>query len=814
MKILKVGASAIITIALIYSLNRGWNFGTPIPPLGKFLDPFHGFWQNAEKAKVNDVALSIPGLKGEVKVIYDSLLIPHIFATNDEDLYLAQGYITAQHRLWQMEFQCLAAAGRLSEVVGKAALDLDRGQRRAGMAYGAANNLKDIDNDPVALSVANAYTSGVNAYIESLSYEDYPIEYKLLDYAPEVWTNLKMAMVQMNFSQTLNAGEKDLQFTNALKLFGKQVFELLYPDREDVADPIVTNTGKWTFKPETLDSVPLAIPDEYVQVNTPEEKPRGIGSNNWVLGGKKTATGSPLLSNDPHLALGIPSLWYMIHLNSPLVNTMGASTPGAPAVIIGFNDSIAWGVTNAQRDLVDWYKVQFKDDSRTEYLSDGKWIASKKVVEEIRIKGAPTFYDTVTYTRHGPVRFDETYRSENERKLYAYRWISHDGAKPMKAFYLLNRARNHRDYMEALNYHLAPAQNFVFGSVSGDIAMRIQGKYPLRRPGEGKFILDGTKTSSEWQKFIPFDQNVMIKNPETGFLFSANQYPADATYPYYIQTGSYFEAYRNRRIRQVLDTLIDATPRDMMALQNDNYNLQAKESLPFMLATMDSLAAVQLSAEEKAILVDLRKWDYYNSIESTSAIYYEEWWNDLYRSVWDEMTSSKVAMPLPSEFTTIKLMTERPDHSFFDVQATPEKETLQQLTVTSFKKAMAVVQEWKDKNPNKALDWSNYKDTYVQHLLRMEPLSFHARNGGNSGIVNASSHRNGPSWRMIVSLEKTGVKAWGIYPGGQSGNPGSRYFGNLMQAWENSQPPQLKFVKKEALAGSTLYTTTLKPADQ
>ncbi len=815
MKIIKVGLSAFVTIGLIYFLNNSWNFGSPIPPLGKFLDPFHGFWQNAENGSVTNSSLKLPGLNGEVSVIYDSLLIPHIFAANDEDLYFAQGYVTAQHRLWQMEFQCLAAAGRLSEVVGKAALDLDRGQRRAGMAFGAANNLKDIEEDPLLRSVANAYTAGVNAYIESLSYEDYPIEYKLLGYAPEAWTNLKMGMVLMNFSQTLNASDKDLQFTNALKLFGKEAFDLLYPDREDVRDPIVTNTGKWTFKPETLDSVPLAVPDEYIQVNVPEGKQRGIGSNNWVLGGKKTASGSPLLSDDLHLSLGIPSLWFMIHLNSPSVNTMGASTAGAPTVIIGFNDSIAWGVTNAQRDLVDWYKVQFKDDSKNEYLSDGKWIASRKVTEVINVKGEPTFYDTVTYTHHGPVRFDETYHSENERKLYAYRWISHDGAKPMKAFYLLNRGRNHRDYMAALDYHIVPAQNFVFASVSGDIAMRVQGKYPVRRKGEGKFVLDGTKTSSEWQKFIPFDQNVMIKNPETGFLFSANQYPVDTTYPYYIQTGSYWETYRNRRIRQVLDTLVDATPKDMMALQNDNYNLQAKESLPFMFAIMDSLVASNISTEEKAVLGDLKKWDYYNSIESVAAIYYEEWWNDLYQSVWDEMTSSKVAMSLPSEFTTIKLMTERPDHNFFDTQSTPEKETLQQLTIASFKKAITVIQEWKDKNPTKALDWSNYKDTYVQHLLRMEPLGFHARNGGNSGIVNASSHRNGPSVRLIVSLEKTGVKAWGIYPGGQSGNPGSPFYGNFIEPWEKAQPLPLKFVDHVAqLAASTFFTTTLTPASK
>jgi Protein related to penicillin acylase len=188
MKIVKIGITAIITIGLIYFLNRGWNFGTPIPPLGKFLDPFHGFWQNAESANVKDYTLEIPGLKEEVTIVYDSLLIPHIFANNDEDLYLAQGFITAQHRLWQMDIQSLSAAGRVSEVLGSATLDYDRGQRRQGMMFGAENNLKNIEEDPTLKAVADSYTKGVNAYIQSLSYEDFPIEYKLLTTNPSFGT--------------------------------------------------------------------------------------------------------------------------------------------------------------------------------------------------------------------------------------------------------------------------------------------------------------------------------------------------------------------------------------------------------------------------------------------------------------------------------------------------------------------------------------------------------------------------------------------------------------------------------------------------
>jgi penicillin amidase len=308
MKILKVGISALITLALIYGLNRSWNIGTSIPPLGKFLDPFHGFWHNAEKGDPANQELALSGLQDEVNVVYDSLLIPHIFAKNDGDLYLTQGYVTAQHRLWQMEFQVLAAAGRISEILGPAALDYDRGQRRLGMTFGADHNLKSLEKNPEVLQAVEKFTQGVNDYIDGLDYEDLPLEYKLLDYEPEHWSTYKLALVQMNFSLTLNSGEMDLQFTNALKLFGKETFDLLYPDHEQQEAPIVNNPNGWKFAPVTLDSVPLAIPDEYVTIKPEVKKVRGVGSNNWVVNGAKTATGSPILSNDPHLSLGVPSL--------------------------------------------------------------------------------------------------------------------------------------------------------------------------------------------------------------------------------------------------------------------------------------------------------------------------------------------------------------------------------------------------------------------------------------------------------------------------------------------------------------------------
>ena len=808
MRPLKISLSLLITIILVYTLNRGWNLGSPIPPLGKFLDPFHGFWQNATDQGTANKASSIPGLSDKVTIIYDSIGVPHIFATNDNDLYFTQGYVTANDRLWQMEFQTHAAAGRVSEIIGKAALDYDRRQRRLGMVTAAQNAIQSMESNPVSKAMVDSYSKGINAYISTLSYEDYPFEYKLLDYSPEPWSGIKCALLLKSMAQTLNMGEKDLEMTNALSLFGKDMIALLYPDREKVGDPIVDNAGNWKFKPAPMDSVPLALPKELVSLTPTEKSPPDVGSNNWAVSGSRTATGAPLLGNDPHLQLSLPSIWYIIHLNAPGVNTMGASLPGSPAVISGFNDSIAWGVTNAQRDLVDWYKIQFKDASKKEYLSDGAWKTATKVVERFAVKNGEPFYDTITYTHHGPVVFDESFHQESEAAHFAFRWIAHDPSEEIMTFYKLNRGKNHADYMAALDHYASPAQNFVFASVSGDIAMRIQGKYPVRRNLEGRFILDGTNTSTEWKAYIPNEQNVMYKNPARGFVSSANQYPVDSTYPYYVG-GMSFEAYRNRRINTVLSGLTKATVKDMMNLQNDNYNLKAAESLPVFISYLDK---AKLNDTEQKALDVLSAWDYFNNIDSEGASYYEAWWDELMPLIWDEMDSAHVAMRRPTTFNTIYLLKHHPSLSFFDVLSTPEKETAAEVVQKAFSKGVAAIEEWKKKKST-APAWGVFKDGFVGHLLRQEALSYHIIHGGNHDIVNAHSRTHGPSWRMVVSLEKSGLKAWGVYPGGQSGNPGSPYYNNMLEPWTKAQYFNMHFVQTQEQLSSVQYSVTqLSPA--
>ena len=804
MKTFKFIFSLLLTIALGYALNT--KLGSA-PPLGNFLSPFTGFWQNAKEANTPIAKnLTVEGINSAVSVTYDKHHFPHIFANNNHDLYFAQGYVTAKDRLWQMEFQTHAAAGRLSEIVGEKALDYDRTARRKGMVFAAENTLEAINKNPIILEVINAYTNGINAYINSLSAKELPFEYKLLGYQPEPWTNLKVALLLKYMANDLSFSERDLENTNALTLLGKETFDLLFPDMDTPLDPIVDKLGTWDFEPIIKDSIQSQEMAELITNElVPQPNPMN-GSNNWAVAGSKTATGNPMLSSDPHLGLNLPSLWYTVQLSSPDVHVMGATLPGSPNVIIGFNDSIAWGVTNAQRDLVDWYKITFKDSTHNEYLLDDHWEKTSKKIEEIKVAGGSTRYDTVLYTYFGPVMFDHAFHPTSEKKYYALRWIAHDPSLEALAFYELNRAKNHADYMAALDYYSAPAQNFAFASSHGDIAMRIQGKYPNKGFEEGKFLLDGSTTAHDWT-FIPFEHNIMYKNPERGFVASANQYPADSTYPYYI-TASNFESYRNRRINSQLREMDSITVNDLMALQNDNYNLKAAESLPYFLSVVDTLS---LNQGEKAALAILKNWDFYNQIESKGASYYEAWWDELYPLAWNSLENTEVTLPHPSDYNTIKLLKEHPNLHQFDNNKTPLIENAYSIITQSFKLMALKMQEMPDLE-----GWADYKNTYIKHLLRLDPFGrYNIPIGGNHNIVNATSSNHGPSWRMVVDLNPNGVKAYGVYPGGQSGNPGSSQYDDMINVWASGNYFDLNLMNQsDAEPENTLVLQILSPKEK
>ncbi|WP_426429741.1 penicillin acylase family protein [Winogradskyella sp. HB-48] len=803
MKFAKLIISFIFTVGIFFVLNT--KLGA-IPPIGKFLNPYSGIWQN-ETTEATSGNVYIPGLKGKVTVHYDAQLIPHVFAQNESDLYKAQGYLTAKHRLWQLEFQTFAAAGRLSEIIGEKALDYDRTERRRGMGYGSDQAIAYMEKyDKETLGYIQDYADGVNAYIKQLKPEDYPVEYKLLDYKPEAWTPKKTALLLMYMTKMLAGGDDDLEYTNALRLFGKENFDLLFPDFFDITDPVIPKEIDWTF----IDVPQTPLPESITVLDTIAEtisKPNpDNGSNNWAVSGTKSATGNPILANDPHLGLNLPSIWFVMQLSTPNHNAFGATIPGALSVISGFNQHIAWGETNATRDVIDWYKIEFNED-RTKYKYDGKWKDVSIRVEDIKIRGKENYIDTVLYTHHGPVVYDKNFKSDKELAGYAMKWIGHEGGNNQKTFIELNKAKNYDDYVKALQFWNAPAQNFVFASTEGDIALWIQGKFPNKWEGQGKFLMDGSKPENDWQSYIPQQFNAHTKNPERGFVSSANQHPVDENYPYFVFNDGY-ETYRNRVINDYFNSKEKISIDDFKNLHNNNYNLKATEIVPYMLEHMDTSS---LSEKEMSIYNEIKAWKFNNDIDEVGPSIFRQWYGKLYNLVWDEFDVEDTALDAPFTYQTIYLLKNHGDHEFMDIVETEDKvETAKDLFLMAFKEAATRLEEIKKEKGD--YTWLKYKATYAGHLLQALPAfsRFDIPIGGDRNIVNATSEDHGPSWRMIVEMT-TPPTAIGIYPGGQSGNPGSKYYDNFIDDWAAGKYHQLNFLQSEQPTDAIIDTQTLTP---
>ena len=649
MRFISFAVSAIVTILLVFVLNKKWG---SIPPLGKFLSPQHGFWQNAEAADADfNADLKFPGLKGKVNVYFDKRLVPHVFADNDEDLYFAQGYLHAKFRLFEMELQTMYAAGRLCEIFGNnpAILNVDRETRRSGMVWAAQNALTAFESDTASKSVYDSYTAGVNAYIQSLTEAQLPIEYKLLGYKPEKWSNLKIALLLKQMSRTLTANVDDLELTNEKTAIPFSEFKTLYPQVLDSVIPIIPRgtkfdpPGIFPIKPASADSLYFGEKDS-VHVSEIIKQDPNNGSNNWVVAGARTKSGAPILCNDPHLELTFPSIWYEMQLNSPGVNVYGATVPGSPCVIIGFNDDIAWGETNAQRDVRDFYEIKFKDDSRQQYWFNNQWQSTQVHVDTFKVRGSREAYDTVAYTVFGPVMFDKSFPDTLANgKAIACRWTAHDPSNEGMAFYKLNRAKNYDDYLNAIKYYTCPAQNFVFASKSGDIAIWQQGRFPALWYGQGMMIMPGEDSSYMWQDMIPQSENPHAINPEQGYLASANQRPVDSSYPYFIP-GKFLNA-RSISINHHLRNMQQVTIDDMKKLQNDYFNVTAEAARPLL---FKYVRENELDNDAKKYLEIIRNWDLMASADSKGQTIYQLWWDSLAEEVWkDELFKVQPAVVIP-----------------------------------------------------------------------------------------------------------------------------------------------------------------------
>jgi penicillin amidase len=799
---------AAITIGLVYILDNQLTLnGGKTPRFGFFLSPQAGFWQNAERAneKFNG-NLKFPQLNGKTEVYFDERLVPHVYAENESDAWFVQGYLHAKFRLWQMDFQTYVANGRLSEIMGDSSngtsfLKIDKYFRRLGMVYAAEKMLHAMENDPQVKAACDAYTAGVNAYINSLNEKDYPLEYKLLNYKPEQWTNMKSALLVKYMAYDLAGYEQDFEKTNAKSLLTRAQYERLFPYVQDSAQPIITEPlPKLKYQPvvnppANVDSIYFNYKAEISPLNPPIQPNKNNGSNNWAVAGSKTKSGRPILCSDPHLGLNLPSLWYEMQIATPEFNAYGVTLPGAPNILIGFNENCAWGLTNAERDVKDYYEVKFRDSTMQEYWFNNEWRKAEMRDEIIKIRNKPSDTEHIAITVWGPVMYDPNYPDKlNTNKYYACHWQAHNESDELACILKLVRTKNYNDYLEATSTFQCPSQNFVFADKGGDIAIHQAGKFPALWFRQGDFIMPGTDSSYAWQAYIPDSLEMVMHDPERGFVSSANQTPYDTrNYPYYMP--AHFSLYRGWLINRCLSSMQNITVDDMKKLQTSFYNLLAEKGLPVLLHNIDS---TKLNRDEMQYLSIVASWNLMNDSSSVGATIFKLWMDSSIDKIYgDELHQSDLPVPKIEPSTLIRDILKDSAKLFADNINTPEHETVKDDITAAFKSIIPMLEKAKTDN---VLAWGKFKDGGVNHLLKISAFSrLHLNVGGGANIINAFEKDHGPSWRMVVELTDD-INAYGVYPGGQSGNPGSRYFDDFIDTWAAGKYYQIHLYTKDGLA--------------
>ncbi len=799
-------ASLAFTSAVFILLYQDGILQPQAPALGAFMDPFSGFWQQAEPVdQADDLTLTFAGLKKPVRVVFDERRVPHIFADDPIDAAFAQGYLMARDRLWQMDMVIRAISGRLSEVLGESTLEYDRQMRRYGMARSAAEDYESMRHFPFDHGLAMAYADGVNAWLAKLRPRDYPIEFKLLGYAPQNWEASHLNLVQKYMAMDLCFRSDDLAASNALKLLGEDRFNFLFPEWNPRQSPVIPEDVAWTFEPIHLDSLAETsrISQFLPYLGIPGSDDR-IGSNNWAVSGKRTERGFPILANDPHLSLNLPSIWYELQVHTPEFNAYGVTLPCLPGIIIGFNQDMAWGLTNVGHDVLDFYRIDWQDSSKTHYLLDGEARPVEAVSERIFVKGrAEPVTEVVLYTHWGPVV--EAYSGEEHPDM-AMRWLGHMSQEgqtksTLGVFYDLMRGKGYDDYDRALKDYPYPAQNFALASRAGDVALKVAGIFPLRKPGQGRFIQDGSRSDGAWQGYIPYDQIPQVRNPERGWVSSANQHSTGPSYPYYYTAS--FDDYRGRYINRVLGRDSSLSVEDMMALQNDTYSIQAEEALPVLLSLLER---GELGPAQADIIGKLSDWDLRFEAGRRAPTLFQAWLNETRRLTYDEWAAWGDSIPVlyPQDWRWLELLASQPDDALFDIRSTPETEDAADLVSQAFTRVCPG--QWEE------LDlWEDAKPTLVQHMGRIGAFSVPVKTGGYRQAPNAMSEGHGPSWRMIVELGPEPV-AYGVYPGGASGNPGSPYYDKMIDKWARGEYYPLFFMRDaEDDRQGRLHEVEMKP---
>ena len=786
---------------LVVTLFAGASRIGPAPALGAFLDPAHGVWSLARSTTLpRDARASVVNLGAAVTVLYDDRAVPHIFAANEDDAYRALGYVTARDRLYQLHLQTMAARGRLTEIAGARALALDREMRGLGLPRSAERLAAAARDTSAAVRRLRAYADGINSYVRALPASELPMEFRLTGTRPSEWTLADSYHLFNRMGWTLAYLALEDDRAAAASRVGTRAAAALFPDDDAIQEPIQPNGQRAPRfdarvlpppgEPDTASGRLLAAGATFFPARTAtrseDDERRSMASNNWAVSPRRSATGHALLAGDPHLDLTLPSIWYEAHLVVPgVLDVAGVTIPGSGAIVIGFNRDVAWTLTNSGADVLDLYAEQVDDRvTPTRYRLDGEWRALESRIERYVGRGGDTIAtDTLYFTHRGPMR-------RVRGQWLSMRWTVLEAGTEIDAFHNAAHARSAAQVQAAfVHSYRAPAQNVIAADRAGHIAIRAQGRFPLRAgDGSGSIVRDGGTSGNDWRGQVSPEGLPQSADPAQGFLASANQQPIDPRVATAWWGGSY-DPWRAVRINTLLRADSAVTVDAMRRYQTDPGSARADLFVPHFLASATRVLA-RTGAASKSALAEasrlLGQWDRRYTRDNVRAVLFEGAMQELTSRTWDELiapgSTRRVITPTSA---TLAVLLEDSTSAWWDVRSTPAIERRDDILAASLVASLASAREKYGAPDAGGWRWSAIRHANLNHLLGLPALSaleIPVQGGPATLSPSSGSGTHGASWRMVVELGPA-LRAWATYPGGQSGNPASARYRDRMDEW-------------------------------
>jgi penicillin amidase len=762
-----------------------------------------------------DGSLRVAGLSAPVAVTRDGHGVPTIEAATMEDLFLAQGFVTAQDRLWEMDMTRRFAAGDMAEVLGPDWIKHDRKQRILGLQARAEKAVDELS--PRDRTYLEAYARGVNDFITEQR-DRLPLEFRILRYAPRPWTPADSLVIEANMVKELNhySAKVALEREKVLAKLGPDLTADLYPNSSWRDHP----PGQDTQKMSRADA-PTAAPGQAGNSSLlwpahvlPEARPE-LGSNDWVISGAHTASGKPLLSNDPHLGHQMPALWYEAHLKSNDFNVAGVTLPGTPTVILGHNQRIAWGFTNIGPTVEDVFIENF--NASGQYQTPQGWKEPERRHEVIHVKGQQDVSFDVLITRHGPII---TSLFPGEKRMLALQWTLYTPNALALPFVDLDAAQSWDDFRRAFSTWVAPGQNVVYADVDGNIGYQATGRVPIRASGDGSLPVSGTDNAHEWTGYVPFDKLPRVFNPPSGILATANGRITPDKYPYSLSV-EWGSAYRTHRIYQVLESSKRFARPDMLALQTDVYSAFDQFCAERFVYAMDHVKDLSPRARQAREL--MRNWDGRMMADSAAAAVEVSAREELYRLLLEPKLGAAPADGKDNGQLSWKTYEWFMEPVWLENVLQNQPPRWLPPKFTNYNDLLAAAVEAALQRPGAPSNparwqWGELNPVEINHpifgaipiLRRWAGPGWHPQSGDRY-TVKAVGRHFGPSERTTVDLANLDDSTLNIVTG-QSGNLLSPYYMDQWEAWFNGATFRLPF-SEQAVAAAQAHQLVLQPGN-